>query len=220
MGRSRRTYPGPGGPNAGLIVLAVMVMLAGIVAIDIGRLRRAYGVPYPPQPRPLIIGLAAAAVSVVWLSLLQVRWRSYSRARRSSWTKVVVGWFCVVVFGFVLTHDGLFSNDTPTNEVLITGIAFIAALTAAGTVVLPLLFWRRLRGLPGPREHRPEDEVEVLQVRDRPGEDSDAFHLRPHCECGWLGPVHHSDDPQALSNAFAEARRHGTNVKSDVVCLD
>jgi hypothetical protein len=192
-----------------------VAVLGVLVAVDVARLWRAYHVMGSTVQRPLALGLVLAVGSVAWLGWLVRHWSAFPQTKRSLWRNVLIAWGGITLIAFALTHSRGSGDDTPATSPAVAAVVYLATLAAGGVVAAPLVVWRRsAEALP--REHQVNDLVEVWHVRDRSRGKTDEPYVVAYCECGWVGDAHDETDPQAEPKAFADARRHGSNVASDV----
>jgi hypothetical protein len=193
-------------------VVGALAMLGVVVAWDVSRLLRAYQVMGPAIQRPLVLGLAVAVGTAVWLGWLVRCWSDFPRARRSFWSRMLTVWVSVTLLAFVLTHT---RYPIPTTELAVIVITYLNAIIAGGVATAPFATWRRRQGHL-PREHRADDVVEVWHVRDRSRGATYEPYFVAYCECGWVSETRDETDPEAEPTVFTDARRHGSKVATDV----
>jgi hypothetical protein len=189
-------------------VVGALAMLGTDLAWDFSRLSRAYQVMGPAIQRPLVLGLAFAVGTAAWLGWLVRRWADFPRAARSFWKGMLTVWVSVSLLAFVVTHK---RYPMPATELAVIVIAYLAGIVAGGVAAAPFAAWRRRRDHL-PREHRPDDVVEVWHVRDRSRGATYGPYFLAYCECGWASEAREETDPEAEPTVFTDACRHGSKV--------
>jgi hypothetical protein len=102
-------------------------MAAGADHLDgchgaLSRLSRTYQVMGPAMQRPLVLGLAFAVGTAVWLGWLVRRWSDFPRAERSFWSKMLTVWGSGILLAFVLTHT---RYPIPATELTVTTVVYL-----------------------------------------------------------------------------------------------
>jgi hypothetical protein len=117
------------------------------------------------------------------------------------------GWALSVLFiiAFIWTHS--VSRDAEDAGPPKAGVVTYLLLVIVAAVAFGLIAAVREAR---PKPHRPDDRIRVWSIRDK-----QPFFVA-YCDCGWVGPSHDTDEPDAQDNAFRDARGHGTNVAPEV----
>jgi hypothetical protein len=155
---------------------------------------------------PVVVAGAVAAVGTV----LGVVWYRRRVGRLGSGMRRFLGWVGIAwsvlfVVAFIWTHP--VSRDAELAVPVHAGVVtYLLLIVVAAMACLPVAVLRLSR----PKPHRPDDRIRVWRVRDKK-----PFFVS-YCDCGWVGAAYDADEPRARDNAFRDARRHGTNVASDV----
>ena len=155
---------------------------------------------------PVVVAGAAAAVGTV-LSVVMYRRRTGRLGRRTRrwFGRAAIAWSILFVIAFVWTHP--VSRDAERAVPLHAGVVtYLLLIVTAAVAFLPVAILRFAR----PTPHRPGDRIRVWHLRDKKP------YFIAYCDCGWVGSPHDAEEPDARDSAFRQARKHGTNVASDV----
>jgi cytochrome bd-type quinol oxidase subunit 2 len=188
---------------AGVVFGTALVVF--VTVLDVGLVVRAYEGSESSTLPAVVIGAAAALATVC-----AVVWYRRRVDRLSGTARRVLGWAGIAwaasfVVAYLWTHPKGRDDELAT-PLEVGVICYVLVIVVAAVVVFPFA----VRRLARPRGHRPRDRVHVWNVAD--GEPS----FVPACECGWVGSAYDAAEPEARDKAFRDARRHGTNVASDV----
>ena len=116
-----------------------------------------------------------------------------------------IAWSVVFVIAFFWTHP--VSRDPDVADPIHAGVVtYLLLIVIAAVAFFPITVLRLSR----PEPHRPRDRIRIWRVDDKKP------FLVAYCDCGWVGAAYDADEPHARDNAFRDARRHGTNVASEV----
>jgi hypothetical protein len=182
----------------GALIVFVIVLDAGLVA-------RTYERSATSTLPAVVVGASAALVTVFAFAWYRARVDQLGAASRRLLGRAGIVWGALFVVLFAWTHPR--SRDDELATPLQVGvISYALVIVVAAMVVFPFAVRRLARR----RTHQPRDRVHVWHLAD--GEPC----FVPACECGWVGDAHDAADPEARDKAFRDARRHGTNVASDV----
>ena len=188
---------------AGVVVGTALVVF--VMVLDAGLVASAYERSESSTLPAVVMGAAAALGTVLGAVWYRSRVDELGgRARRVlGW--VGIAWGASFVVAFFWTHPKGRDDELAT-PLQVGVIGYVLVIVLAAVVVLPFAVRRLARR----RAHRRQDRVHVWRVAD--GEPS----FVPACECGWVGSAYDAAEPEARDKAFRDARRHGTNVASDV----
>jgi hypothetical protein len=188
---------------AGLVLGTALVVF--VIVLDAGLVVRAYERSESSTMPAVVIGVAAALGTVLGVVWYRRRVDQLGSPARRVLGLVGIGWAASFVVAFFWTHPK--GRDDQLARPLEVGvISYVLVIVVAALVVFPFAVRRLARS----RAHRPHDRVHVWHLAD--GKPS----FVPACECGWVGSAHDAAEPEARDKAFRDARRHGTNVASDV----
>jgi hypothetical protein len=112
--------------------------------------------------RPLVLGLAFAVGTAVWLGWLVRRWSDF-RGLRARLEQDADRLGSGILLAFVLTNT---RYPIPATELAVTTVVYLTPLSLEGVATAPFAVWRSRQAYL-PCEHRPDDVVEVWHVRDR-----------------------------------------------------
>jgi hypothetical protein len=188
---------------AGVLLGTALVVF--VMVLDAGLVVRAYERSESSTLPAVVTGAAAALGTVLAIVWYRRRVDQLGGTARRVLGRVGIAWAVSFVVAFFLTHPKGRDDELAT-PVEVAVICYVLVIVVAAVVVFPFA----VRRLARPRGHRPQHRVHVWHVAD--GEPS----FVPACECGWVGGAYDAAEPEARDKAFRDARRHGTNVASDV----
>ena len=188
--------------------LVGVVLLGAIVVMDGARLWQAYDRGESDAGVSIAAGvLASLGVSVFVWRAVRAR-RANPRRRRFPWTGVVLA---VTLIAFILTHPRRGDQPVLTTPLALAVVSYISGLATVGVAVVVVGFRRRPGVARHQRPHASDDQNEVWHITIE-----DPYFVS-RCDCGWVGDAHSATDPNALSLAFDEARRHNPTASPDPV---
>ena len=188
---------------AGLVLGTALLVF--VIVLDAGLVVRAYERSASSTLPALVVGAAAALATVLAVVWYRRRVDQLGGTARRVLGWVGIAWAVSLVVAFFWTHPRGRDDELAT-PVEVGVICYVLVIVVTAVVVFPFAVRRLSRA----SAHRPQDRVHVWHVAD--GKPS----FVPACECGWVGGAYDAAEPEARDEAFRAARRHGTNVASDV----
>ena len=188
---------------AGLVLGTALLVF--VIVLDAGLVVRAYERSASSTLPALVVGAAAALATVLAVVWYRRRVDQLGGTARRVLGWVGIAWAVSLVVAFFWTHPRGRDDELAT-PVEVGVICYVLVIVVTAVVVFPFAVRRLSRA----SAHRPQDRVHVWHVAD--GKPS----FVPACECGWVGGAYDAAEPEARDKAFRAARRHGTNVASDV----
>ncbi len=188
---------------AGLVLGTALLVF--VIVLDAGLVVRAYERSASSTLPALVVGAAAGLATVLAVVWYRTRVDQLGGTARRVLGWVGIAWAVSLVVAFFWTHPRGRDDELAT-PVEVGVICYVLVIVVTAVVVFPFAVRRLSRA----SAHRPQDRVHVWHVAD--GKPS----FVPACECGWVGGAYDAAEPEARDKAFRAARRHGTNVASDV----
>jgi hypothetical protein len=188
---------------AGLVLGAALAVY--VIVLDAGLVVRASERSATSTLPAVVIGGSAALVNVFGFAWYRARKPHIGPTASRMLGRAGIVWGALFVVLFVWTHPRGRDDELATS-LQVGVIGYVLVVVVAAVVVFPFA----VRTLARPRTHQARDRVHVWHLADR----EPCFV--PACECGWVGRAYDAAGPDARDKAFRDARRHGTNVASDV----